>query len=195
MAPIELFEREAGRQREVADLETLLLSARVATRLKRAVDTRQKSGATSEAVFTRDSDVAGEFAAGPELVLNDRAHLRVIDHRRGCVTGVEMVGGERVVGDFSDDAADHGDLVGDAGQLRQVVAEHIARLRLHHAERATVFDRCLGLGVERLVVGKATRQVDLDDALDPLRKLPLREIAAHHRGLTTGRTQVEEVGE
>ena len=54
--------------------------------------------------------------------------------------------------------ADNAELVGHAGRLRPHLAEDLAgQLGLHHAERAAILQRGVGLGVERLLLGHSAR--------------------------------------
>ncbi len=95
----------------------------------------------------------------------------MLDGRALAVAGVHRVGGPAVVRFLAGDRADDRQLVGDLGELPEVLVEDDAgQLRLGDAERAAVLQRGVGLRVPRFLVGHAAGQDDLDDALG--RRLP-----------------------
>ena len=102
-----------------------------------------------------------------------------------------------MVGHLADNTADDRHLVGDAGNLRQIVAEDITLFGFDNAERTPVLDRSLGLRVKRFVVGKATGQVQLDDAASLRRDRPTA--AGSGKGVCGGfgsrRLEPQHIGE
>ena len=99
--------------------------------------------------------------------------LGILDRRAGPIAGEHVVRAA-LVGRFAvAHRADDAELVGHAGRLRPHLAEDLAgHLGLHHAERPAILQRGVGLGVERLLLGHAARQKDMQDALGPRRPWP-----------------------
>ena len=88
--------------------------------------------------------------------------MREVDDGRRRVAGEEMIGGQTVIGNLADHAADDRNLVGDSSRLWQVLAEDVAVLRPGHTEGTAILDRRFGLRIERLMLRKAAGQIELD---------------------------------
>src|SRR5688572_488121 len=152
------------REVQVADLE--FLPRGIGAETERAVGARQIAAAGELVGDGWNRDVRRQVVARAELVAHDRAHRRVLQRGTGTIPRKHVVHAALVRGFAVRHRADDGDLVGDAGDLGDLIGEDFAgQLGVDRTERAAVFDRCEWLGIKRLLRAHPARQEDVDDAL------------------------------
>ena len=155
---------DASRQVEVADLK--LGIGRIGAEAETGVGTRQVARARELVGDARDADVGGEILARSEFVGDHGSDARILQRRARPIAREHVVRaalvGRLAVGHR---AADR-EFVGDLGRMReQFTKSYAGQNRVDAAQGAAVFDRRVGLGVERFLVGVAAGQVDVDDRL------------------------------
>ena len=114
-----------------------------------------------------NADVRRQVVARAVLVADHAAHARELQRRAGPVAGEHVVRAALVGRLAVRHRADDGDLVGDLRPSCGSVSLKTtpASLVCDRAQLAAVLDRGVRLGVERLLVGHAAGQEDVDDAL------------------------------
>lgn len=155
---------DAAGQREVA--HGVVISRRIAAEGKGAERCAEVARASVGRGLIGDENVGREVGARAELVGDDAAHAGVLDRRAGPVAGEHRVRAAFVGRLAVRHRADDGNLVGDLGRFLQVFRKiETVDAGLNGFHGAAVFDRSRHLRVERLLVGHAAGEVNIDDRL------------------------------
>ena len=106
----------------------------------------------------------GIFFRGPNSSRHHAAEAGILDRRAGAISGEHVVGAAFVGGFAMGHRADDGDLVRDVGGCFEMFAEDFAGdARLDRPERPAIFDRGVGLGIERFLRSDPAGQKNVDD--------------------------------
>ena len=155
---------DARRQVEVAHLEVGV--GRVGAQTECRVGRTEIAGAGELVGLAGNADVRRQVLAGTELVRDHRPEARVLERRARAVAREHVVRAALVGGLAMRHRPADRELVGDLRRVRQHLAEpHAGEHRLDAAERAAVLGRRERLGIERLLVGVAAGEIDVDDRL------------------------------
>ena len=152
-----------AREHKVTNLEAG--TGRIRTQTERAVSGTQITGSTVGR-DTRNGYIGREVVARSKLMGDHGAEARVFQSRAGTDARHHVVGAALVGRLAVRHRTHHGDLVGNLRRfLHQLGEVGALNLGLHGPQRAAILDGGIHLRVERLLMGHAARQVNIDDVL------------------------------
>ena len=183
---------DPARQAQVLDLEIAV--GRITPEAEAGIGRAQIAGAGKLIGLVGNADIRGEIVARAVLVGHDRSHARILQRRARPIAGEHIVGATLVGGLTMGHRAADGELVGHlSGVGEKLTHANTRHVRLDASQRPAVLDGRKRLGVERLLVGHATREEDADHRLRrPLVTGVVLDVAAcllHAEEITEGEPQ------
>ena len=155
---------DAIREAEVADFE--ILGRRIIAEAERTVSRAEVASAGEGVWDGRNANVGRKVVLRAQLVRDDAAKAGILERRAGAIASEHVVRAAIMVGLAVGHGANNSDLVRNLGRVRHQLGEvNAAQLRLHRAERASIFNRREQLGVKRFLRRHASRQVNLNNGL------------------------------